>query len=233
MNMSERFTGRNMKSLTGVLPVAAIPDALHAQPPFIPGEAPGLPLAPAELQAIRTHNREHIRRIWEYQQAPGPACFCASLFSLSDALRPGVALPDADCYLADVRPRYHDLLDPEKLLVRHDRLDEALRILEEPEWGMRVKRITRNEKARQLLEANLRPLEARGLVVDTGTNAFIKPEEFDPPFIVWMHEGITNQAHFITVDGTPDAQRMVEEYAQVKKYFPKMVIEAQVMGKSG
>ncbi len=230
MNMGERFTGRNMKSLTGVLPVAAVPDTLHARPASLPGEAPGLPLPPVELQAIRTHNRENIRRIWEYQQTTGTACFFASLFSLSDALRPGVALPDADCYLADVRPRYHDLLDPEKLLVRHDRLNEALHILEEPEWGMRVKRITRNEKARQLLEVNLKPLEKLGLVVDTGTNAFIKPEEFIPPFIVWMHEGITNQAHFITVDGTPDAQRMVQEYAQVRKYFPKMVIEAGLSG---
>lgn len=229
--MGERFTDRRgMRSITGAPPVAAIPDAMHMLSHPLPGEASGLNGSLAKLQATRTRNREQVRHIWEYQQATGTACFFASLFSLSDALRPGIALPDADCYLADIRPRYHDLLDPEKLLVRHDRLDEALRILEEPEWGMRVKRITRNEKARQLLEANLKPLETAGRVIDTGTNAFIKPEEFVPPFIVWMHEGITNQAHFITVDGTPDAAHMVQEYAEVRKYFPKMVIEAELSG---
>lgn len=235
--MAERFAGdmRIRAPAAGVPPLTSFTVGLPG------GDTPYRPFDKSALTAIRPAvasapveqaNRENVRKMWEYQKATDTACFFASLYGLSAALRPEVKLPDADCYLAEIRPIYggeNGVLDPEKLLVPNNRLAQALRIYEEKEWGMRVTRITRNEKARQLLEDSLMEFQNQGLITDTHSSSFINIEQFTPPFVVWMHEGITNHAHFATIDGTDEARDMVKDYIENKKYFVKMVIEAGIL----
>lgn len=217
--MAERFTGQPVisRETAGVPPLGVIVPSSFAEA--------SATLPPREFPPVAVRNKSNVDRMWDYQKATQTACFFASLYSMHAVLRPEVELPDADWYLANIRPWYAGVLEEEKLLVRHDRLEEALKIYED--WGLRITHITRNSKARQLLEESLMKYQQRGLVADTGTSGFLDVEKFKPPYVVWMHEGVTNQAHFVAVDGTPESMEMVADYRDNKKYFPKMVIEAE------
>lgn len=175
-------------------------------------------------------HRDNLRELYDFQKDKEEGCFFIGLYALSTAFYPDRKLPSAGDFLAGIRPQYGDVLEPDKLLVPNHKLAEAFSIYEE--WGMRVTGLTRNAKAEQILCENLLAYQQAGLIEDTHSYTPIDIARHKLPFAVWMHEGVTNQAHFLTLDGSPESQNMLDDYQNNKKYFVKMAIEVAPIAQS-
>lgn len=165
-------------------------------------------------------NREQIRELISFQERTESGCFFVSTCIVRAALDPCNPLPATVEVLGGCRDSFAEVLEDEALLVRHDRLGSALKILERQ--GMFVTSITLNRVGMMIAGSSLGGISVPISV--TASNSPVCTEAFRTPYITWVHQAGGDNSHFEADDGSVET-RLWREIYRGKGYKPIGVLE--------
>jgi len=153
-------------------------------------------------------NRANYLRLLDFQRAEDEGCYFFGVYGLSAALFPQRALPSAETFLKSIRPMYHNWLYKDTLLTRHYRGEPALAIY--PEWGIQLSRLAVDSEGEKIIGRHLSSRVPKLIVPQLPLLERLNPEL---PYSVLVHQPGGNNSHYITMDGTPEAEQVFGEYA--------------------
>jgi hypothetical protein len=153
-------------------------------------------------------NQANLSTLLDIQEATQEGCFFVGLYGLSAAIYPEKALPEAHQFLAEVKSQYGELLEKDRLMVRYDKIKEAIDIYSQ--WNLDLKKITVNNEGEKLIGKFLNNSIAPKK--NTQKWATLKTDFLNPPYGILVHQAGGCNSHFITIDGTKKADIVAEKY---------------------
>lgn len=163
----------------------------------------------SETISTTKRNQNNLSELIEIQEKTGEACFFVGLYGLSTAILPEKSLPDAHEYLALIRSKYSYLLEDHSLNINYSNIDSALKIYEE--WGINLKRLSMNKAGRSIIGRHLKDKTVATCSVVPTWNS-LDLSQTSTPYSILLHQAGCNNSHFITIDGSGNANSLKEKY---------------------